>query len=77
MLQHYILQRHQQLAESKMDFYTPMGIHVYFKDPIENKEVNAERVIAKVEGTIPEHLLDEVEMYTPSDNNTSEVSTEE
>tara|TARA_R110000824_G_scaffold14002_2_gene60237 strand:- start:166 stop:813 length:648 start_codon:yes stop_codon:yes gene_type:complete len=45
-----------------MDFYTPMGIHVYFKEPIENKEVDAERVIAKVEGRLPEHLLNEVEM---------------
>jgi len=62
MLQHYILQRHQQIAESKMDFYTPMGIHVYFQDPIKNKEVDAEKVIAKVEGTIPDHLLGEVEM---------------
>ena len=62
MLQHYIFQRQRQLAESKMDFYTPMGIHVYFKDPIENKEVDAERVIARVEGRLPEHLLNEVEM---------------
>lgn len=62
MLQHYILQRHQQILENKMDFYTPLGIHVYFKDPIVNKKVNAEKVIAKLEGTIPDHLLEEVEM---------------
>ena len=62
MLQHYILQRHQQILENKMDFYTPIGIHVYFKDPITNEKVDAEKVIARVEGTIPEHLLQEVEM---------------
>lgn len=62
MLQHYILQRHQQIIENKMDFYTPTGIHVYFKDPIENKEVDLQKVVAKVEGMLPEHLMGEVEM---------------
>jgi len=62
MLHHYILQRHQQLLEQQMDFYTPMGIHVYLKDPVENKEINVERVVAKLEESLPQHLLGEVEM---------------
>jgi len=62
MLQRYILQRHQQLLERQMDFYTPTGIHVYVKDPIDNENVDLEKVVAHLEGTLPEHLLGEVEM---------------
>ena len=61
MLQHYIHQK-KLVAEQKMDFYTPLGIHVYFKDPIANKKVDAEKVVARLEGTLPQHLLQEVEM---------------
>jgi len=61
MLQHYIRQK-KLVVEQKMDFYTPLGIHVYFQEPIENKEVDAEKVIARLESTVPEHLLQEVEM---------------
>ncbi len=49
----------QQLKSS--DFYTPSGIHVYFKDPIKNN-VDVESVIAKLESKIPLHLLSEIEM---------------
>jgi len=44
------------------NFYTPTGIHVYFKEPLTNDDVDAERVINKVEERIPSHLLSEVEM---------------
>tara|TARA_R110000824_G_scaffold58774_2_gene158552 strand:- start:4544 stop:5182 length:639 start_codon:yes stop_codon:yes gene_type:complete len=43
------------------DFYTSTGLQVYIKDKLP-VEVDAESVIAKVEGIIPEHLLSEVEM---------------
>ena len=62
MLQHYILQRHQQLLEKQTGFYTPTGIHVYVKDPIDNENVDLEKVVAHLEGTLPEHLLGEIEM---------------
>jgi len=67
MLHHYILQRHQQLLEQQMDFYTPTGIHVYIKDPIRNKNVDIEEVVSRVEQTIPNHLLGEVEMIIVGD----------
>tara|TARA_B100000287_G_scaffold250022_1_gene235010 strand:+ start:2442 stop:3101 length:660 start_codon:yes stop_codon:yes gene_type:complete len=44
------------------DFYTPTGIHVFFKDFIENKNIDPEKVIADVESKIPSHLLSEIEM---------------
>jgi len=47
--------------QKNFDFYTPRGTHVYFKDDLVN-DVNVEKVIARVEGTLPLHLLDEVEM---------------
>jgi|TARA_Y100000034_G_scaffold127949_1_gene181700 hypothetical protein len=43
-------------------FYTPTGIHVYFKDRMMNDKVDVENVISKVESTVPSHLLSEVEM---------------
>jgi len=50
------------LKNNIQDFYTPGGIHVYFKDKLANDEVDVESVVAKVEQTIPDHLLSEVEM---------------
>jgi len=44
------------------DFYTPTGIHVYFKDKMVNDEIDLEKVISKVESIVPIHCLTEVEM---------------
>tara|TARA_Y100000296_G_scaffold32742_1_gene37897 strand:+ start:335 stop:991 length:657 start_codon:yes stop_codon:yes gene_type:complete len=46
----------------RSDFYTSRGTHVYFKDDLVNDEIDIERVVAKVEGAVPEHLLSELEM---------------
>ncbi len=59
MLQDYIRQR-QTILEQQSDFYTSTGLHVFFKDPVEN--VDVEKVIAQIESTLPPHLLSEVEM---------------
>ena len=60
MLRDYIQNQQKQLTERQTDFYTSTGLHVFFKDPVEN--VDVEKVIAKVEKSIPLHLLQEVEM---------------
>jgi hypothetical protein len=52
---------HKKRLQKNSDFYTPSGIHVYFKDEIIN-DVDAEVVISKVESKIPLHLLSEIEM---------------
>jgi len=44
------------------DFYTSSGIHVFFKDQVQNKDIDVERLINKIESKIPAHLLEEVEM---------------
>ncbi len=44
------------------DFYTPRGLHIYFKDSIKNNNVDVEEVISKVENFLPHHLTSEVEM---------------
>lgn len=49
-------------SEQAKDFYTPEGLHVYFKDPLLNDEVDFEKVISKVESLVPRHLRTEVEM---------------
>ncbi len=56
------LQENPKKLNQKSDFYTASGLHVYFKDPILNDDVDIERVINKVEDTLPSPLLDEVEM---------------
>lgn len=49
-----------QLLEQQTDFYTSTGLHVFFKDPVEN--IDIEKVISKVEKVIPSHLMSEIEM---------------
>lgn len=46
--------------EQQTDFYTPTGLHVFFKDPLNN--VDVEKVVSKVESSIPLHLMSEIEM---------------
>ena len=47
---------------AQSDFYTPTGIHVYFKDGIENDNVDPEEVVSDLENMLPKHLLSEIEM---------------
>tara|TARA_R110002110_G_scaffold22754_8_gene87822 strand:+ start:523 stop:1224 length:702 start_codon:yes stop_codon:yes gene_type:complete len=56
------LQEKQKKLNQKSDFYTAGGLHVYFKDPVLNDDIDVERVINKVEDTVPGHLLNEIEM---------------
>jgi cobalamin biosynthesis Mg chelatase CobN len=57
-----LLQNKQKKLHEKSDFYTPSGLHVYYKEPITNEDVDAESVIAKVEAALPDHLRMGVEM---------------
>lgn len=50
------------LFENQTDFYTSNGIHVFFKDKIDNEIVDPEKVVSDLESIIPNHLLQEVEM---------------
>jgi hypothetical protein len=61
MHRNYIKKQQAKLLE-RSDFYTPSGLHVYFKEPFHNKEVDIEAAIAKLESSIPHHLLSEMEM---------------
>lgn len=56
------LQEKQKKIQQKSDFYTSCGLHVYYKEPITNEDIDVEAVIAKVEGTLPDHLRMGVEM---------------
>ena len=62
MLIELLKQTQKKQQQRVTDFYTPQGLHVYFKDPVLNDEVNVEKVISKVESKIPQHLRTEVEM---------------
>ena len=60
MLKDYLYNKQRQLLEQQTDFYTPTGLHVFFKDPLNN--VDVEKVVSKVESSIPLHLMSEIEM---------------
>ena len=60
MLRNYLQNKQKMLLEQQTDFYTSAGIHVFFKEPVEN--IDVEKVVSKVESVIPDHLLSEVEM---------------
>jgi len=62
MLINYIQRSQKRITEAVSSFYTPTGIHVYFKDSLVNDDIDVEGVINKVEEKIPSHLLSEVEM---------------
>ncbi len=57
----HLKERLKRQQQKSFDFYTPSGIHVYFKDPIEGN-VDIEAVVAKIESKIPLHLLSGIEM---------------
>ena len=50
------------LLEQQTNFYTSTGIHVFFKDPMKNPDLDIEELVSKLESTMPLHLLSEVEM---------------
>ena len=55
-------ERQKKLFHSQTDFYTSTGLHVYFKEPIANDEIDVEEVINRVEHSMPTHLRSEIEM---------------
>ena len=60
MLKDFLLKQQENLRKKQTDFYTSSGLHVFFKDPVEN--VDVESVVGRVEDALPDHLRDEVEM---------------
>ena len=62
MLKDYIQTSQKRINEQVSNFYTPTGIHVYFKDHLYNDKVDVEKVISRLESLVPSQLLGEVEM---------------
>ena len=60
MHQNYI--REQLKKQLKSDFYTPSGIHVYYKEPFHCDKIDLETAVANLESVLPSYLLSEVEM---------------
>ena len=61
MIIEHLIEKQKKILQKNTDFYTPSGIHVYFKEPMASN-VNVENVMAKVESKIAKHLLEEIEM---------------
>ena len=47
---------------SNVDFYTPNGLHVYFKNELLNDDLNVEKVISKFESLLPKDFSSLIEM---------------
>jgi len=62
MLIEQLKKKQNKIQNQLTDFYTPRGLHVYFKDPLMNDSINVEKVVSSVENTLPQHLTSEVEM---------------
>lgn len=62
MLKTYIENKQNQLKNKQLDFYTPRGTHVYFKDKMDNESIDVEEVISSVESILPRHLMSDIEM---------------
>lgn len=62
-----ILQKMKEQQSRQIDFYTPHGTHVYFKDEMLSDLINVEAAVAKYESMIPRHLLPCVEMIVFGD----------
>jgi hypothetical protein len=61
-MRNYLKKAHQKTNDEQLNFYTPLGIHVYIQQPLLNDSVDLESVVNKVESILPAHLLSEVEM---------------
>ena len=61
-MRQHLIKKQKQIQEMRSDFYTSRGTHVFFKDDLENTEIDPEIVVAKVESKLPDHLLSELEM---------------
>ena len=57
-----IIHRLKEQQNKKIDFYTPYGLHVYFKDEMLDDTIDVESAVSKYESVIPQHLLPNIEM---------------
>lgn len=62
MLIKQLKESQKRSLQKNSDFYTPAGLHIFFKEKIVNDDVDMEKVIAKLEATLPKHLYSEIEM---------------
>ena len=58
----YLQEKQKTLNQQKSDFYTSSGLHVYFKEPFHNEDIDLEAAVSKLEGILPVHLRSEIEM---------------
>ena len=62
MMLKYLKNSQNKINEQIKNFYTPLGIQVYFKDPLMNDDLDIEKAVSRLEELVPKHLLSEIEM---------------
>ena len=57
-----LIEKIKNQQNSKVDFYTASGLHVYFKDPMINDSIDVDAAVSRFESILPRHLASCVEM---------------
>lgn len=52
----------KETQDKRLDFYTPRGLHIYFKDSMVDDSISVESAVSKFESLVPQHLLSCIEM---------------
>jgi len=57
-----LIERLKKQQSSRVDFYTPTGLHVYFKDEMLDGSINVDSAVSRFESMLPRHLSSCIEM---------------
>ncbi len=62
-----LIERLKKQQNNRIDFYTPTGLHVYFKDEMLNNSIDVDSAVSRFESILPRHLSSCIEMIVFGD----------
>jgi hypothetical protein len=57
-----LIERLKKQQNNRIDFYTPTGLHIYFKDEMLDDSIDVESAVSRLESMLPRHLSSCIEM---------------
>ena len=57
-----LIERLKEQQNNRIDFYTPRGLHVYFKDEMLDDSIDVDSAVSRFESMLPQHLSSCIEM---------------
>ena len=57
-----LIERLKEQQNNRIDFYTPPGLHVYFKDEMLDDSIDVDSAVSRFESMLPQHLSSCIEM---------------